>query len=203
MTVVRDRCDQIAVLLHLDTAANLVSLCCVPIRCECGPVQRIIFQHCRIADIAFQVTDLIRSLTQRHFYLFLICGKLHDISKCRVAIIIQMAFCRQLIPYPVDHDAHIPVRMFIFHIELQIQDLFFPGCLPFHRKCCFLLFFCFDLPGIVFLCHSMLRRKRHVCFLYTLRFRNPMLCDIFLICHGILHQHRLVVRKFHRLICFF
>ena len=38
MTVVRDRCDQIAVLLHLDTATDLVSLCCVPIRCECGPV---------------------------------------------------------------------------------------------------------------------------------------------------------------------
>ena len=203
MTVVRDRCDQIAVLLHLDTATDLVSLCCVPVRCECGLIQRSIFQYRRITDIAFQVTDPISSRTECHFYLFLICRKFHHISKCRVVIIIQMTFGRQLISDPVDHDAHIPVRMSIFHIKLQIQNSLFSRCIFVKRKCGFLLFFCLNLPGIVFLCRSPLRRKRYVCFLYTLRLFNPCIGDLFISCYRILHQHGLIIREFHGLIHFF
>ena len=43
MSVVRDRCDQITILLHIDIPTDLVSFGDLPVRREGGLIQRIIF----------------------------------------------------------------------------------------------------------------------------------------------------------------
>ena len=73
-----------------------------------------------------------------------------------------MIFCRQFVADAIDGDAHIFVRVRVFHIKLQVEDSVCLGrfVCTLCQKRCFLFFFRLNFPGITLPGDTFFRREK-------------------------------------------